>query len=111
MTARRKEPLPAHLLRPADKTVRGKARRKAPATVSADYARGFFTALLWPASNWPHAGWTPQCAADDSRREAAMAAKFSAMASAAIEAGRVWPMVLPGTPVNQAPGLLRPGAR
>ena len=110
MTARRTEPLPAHLLRPADSTVRGRARRKAPATVSADYPPGHFTALLWPATNWPHEGWTPQCAAD-AQRQAELARKFSAMASASIQAGRVWPMLLPNTPTHDAPGALRPPAR
>lgn len=110
MTRARKEPIAAHLLRPADKSVRGKARRKAPASVSTDYPPGYFTAKLWPATNWPHAGWTPQCAAD-AQRQAETARKFSEMASASIQAGRVWPMLLPGTPVHDAPGALRPPAR
>jgi hypothetical protein len=98
--------VPAHMNRPADKTVRGKARRKVQATASTDYPPGYFTALLWPATNWPHPGWVPECARDLAR-EARITRTFSELATGAIDAGRVWPMLLPGTPVHDAPGRLK----
>jgi hypothetical protein len=94
------------MLRPADRTVRGKARRKVQATASCDYPPGHFTALLWPATNWPHEGWTPQCARDLAR-DARITRTFSELATGAIDAGRVWPMLLPNTPTHDAPGRLK----
>lgn len=94
--------------RPADKTVRGKARRRVEATPAAEYPPGYFTALLWPANAWPHAGWVPQCARDLAR-EARMTRTFSELATGAIDAGRVWPMLLPNTPTHDAPGRLDAG--
>lgn len=92
--------LPMHISRrrEADVPKRRKASRTPPI-----YGPGYFTALLWPATNWPHKDWQPAYLADElAERERRRAAQGAVSAQANIRAGHAWPMVLPGTP-KQAP--------
>ena len=82
-----------------------KVTQRRPTTPPVAYAPGFFTADLWPHTNWPYKGWKPQLGSAQEQRREAWHAALAVSSTAGVLAGKAKSLVLDGSRPGLSAGL------